>query len=64
MPTNIGPIDRIIRLMLGLALVMLALAGKIPAWAGWIGLVPLLTGLVRVCPLYWAVSWVLGIGQD
>ncbi|WP_455275251.1 YgaP-like transmembrane domain [Ralstonia thomasii] len=30
-----------------------------PAWVGWLGLIPLVTGLIRMCPLY----WVLGIGR-
>ena len=51
MKTNVGGIDRILRIVAGLALIALTLAGTIGAW-GWIGIVPLLTGLFRTCPLY------------
>ena len=50
MTANIGNIDRIIRIVAGLALIVWALAGG-PAWA-WIGLVPLATGLFKFCPVY------------
>jgi hypothetical protein len=55
MTTNIGRIDRIIRLILGVALIALAL-GYIPGitqqfWA-WIGLIPLATAFVGTCPAY------------
>lgn len=49
--TNVGSFDRIARIVLGLALLGLTLAGTIGAW-GWIGLVPLATGLLRTCPVY------------
>ncbi|MGY0196770.1 YgaP family membrane protein [Leptothrix sp. BB-4] len=49
--TNVGGIDRILRIVAGLVLVALALTGKVGAW-GWIGLVPLATGLMSSCPLY------------
>jgi hypothetical protein len=49
--TNVGGIDRIARVVLGLALIALALTGAIGAW-GWIGLVPLLTAAFSSCPLY------------
>ena len=51
MKTNVGGIDRIARIVLGLVLIGLALTGHIGVW-GWIGLVPLATGLLRTCPLY------------
>jgi hypothetical protein len=50
MQTNVGGIDRILRIVAGLALIAWALLGG-PLWA-WIGVVPLATGLVRMCPLY------------
>ncbi len=51
MTANEGTLDRTIRVVLGIALVAVALVGpKIP-W-GFIGVVPLLTGLVGFCPLY------------
>jgi hypothetical protein len=51
MKANVGGLDRILRIVLGLALIALTLTGTIGAW-GWIGLVPLGTALVRFCPLY------------
>ena len=50
MTANVGNIDRIIRILGGLALIVWALAGG-PVWA-WIGLVPLATGLFKFCPVY------------
>jgi hypothetical protein len=50
MKANVGNIDRIVRIALGLALIAWALAGG-PVWA-WIGVVPLATGLFKFCPLY------------
>lgn len=51
MQANVGGIDRIIRIIVGLALIAATLAGAIGAW-GWIGLVPLLTGVFSRCPAY------------
>jgi hypothetical protein len=48
---NVGKIDRALRLVLGIALIMMAVTGVIGMW-GWIGLVPLLTGAFASCPLY------------
>ncbi|CAN1523143.1 Protein of unknown function DUF2892 [Sphingomonadaceae bacterium] len=48
---NIGNADRIARIILGVVLIALVFVGPKTAW-GWIGLAPLLTGLVRWCPLY------------
>lgn len=49
--TNVGTLDRILRIVLGLALIGLTLFGSIGAW-GWIGVVPLLTATLGTCPLY------------
>jgi hypothetical protein len=49
--TNVGAIDRAFRIILGLVLIALVFVGPQTPW-GWIGLVPLLTGLARTCPLY------------
>jgi hypothetical protein len=49
--TNVGGLDRIARILAGLVLLALTLTGVIGAW-GWIGLVPLATGLLSTCPLY------------
>lgn len=51
MQTNVGNIDRIVRAVIGLALIALTLAGTIGAW-GWIGVVPLLTAALGFCPVY------------
>ena len=51
MKTNVGGIDKILRIGVGLALVAWALVGGGPAWA-WIGVVPLATGLIGWCPVY------------
>jgi hypothetical protein len=50
-PTNVGPLDRAIRIVLGLALLALVFAGPESLW-GLVGFVPLLTGLAGYCPLY------------
>jgi hypothetical protein len=50
MSANVGSIDRIIRILAGLALIAWALTGG-PVWA-WIGVVPLATGLLKICPAY------------
>lgn len=48
---NVGTVDRSIRIVAGLALIAATLLGYIGVW-GWIGVVPLATGLFRVCPAY------------
>lgn len=50
MKANVGGIDRILRIVVGLALVVWALMGG-PVWA-WIGVVPLATGAIGFCALY------------
>jgi len=51
MTHNVGTTDRILRIVVGLALIGASLLGYIGAW-GWIGLVPLATGVFRFCPAY------------
>lgn len=48
---NVGLIDRVIRIVIGLVFIALAYFGIIGSW-GYIGLLPLLTGLLKWCPLY------------
>lgn len=48
---NVGGIDRILRIVVGLVLVGLAATGSV-GWWGWIGVVPLLTAVVGYCPAY------------
>jgi hypothetical protein len=51
MTKNMGTIDRSLRIVAGLALIGASLAGWIGAW-GWLGIVPLATGLSGFCPAY------------
>ncbi|MBF0282594.1 MAG: DUF2892 domain-containing protein, partial [Zetaproteobacteria bacterium] len=51
MCSNVGGIDRVLRLLLGLGLLSLVFVEPATPW-GWIGVVPLLTALVGFCPLY------------
>jgi hypothetical protein len=51
MTPNVGTIDRSLRIIVGLVLIALAATGKV-GWWGYIGLVPLATGLFRFCPAY------------
>ena len=51
MKSNVGGIDRILRLVIGLALVAMAATGTVGAW-GYIGIVPILTGALGWCPAY------------
>ena len=51
MKSNVGGIDRILRLVAGLVLIALTLTGTIGVW-GWLGVVPLRTAALGFCPLY------------
>jgi hypothetical protein len=51
MKANVGSLDRALRIAGGAILILLALAQMIGPW-GWIGIVPLLTGVFRFCPAY------------
>ncbi|WP_181700708.1 YgaP family membrane protein [Chthonobacter albigriseus] len=55
MTKNMGSVDRIFRIILGIALLLFAFTG-VPAttfnWIGWVGIVPLATALIGWCPLY------------
>ena len=51
MKSNVGGIDRILRITVGLVLIALTLTGTIGLW-GWLGLVPLATGALGFCPVY------------
>ena len=51
MTTNVGTIDRALRIVAGLALIALAFTGTIGVW-GYIGVVPLATALLGWCPAY------------
>ncbi len=56
MPHNEGMIDRWTRVLVGAALLAAMSRGMIGVW-GWIGIVPLVTGIVGYCPLYHAFGW-------
>ena len=53
---NVGGLDRVLRIVIGLALLGFALNIAFPATGynqlGWLGLVPLLSGLLGYCPIY------------
>jgi hypothetical protein len=51
MNVNVGSMDRALRIVVGLGLVVLAAAGIVGPW-GYIGILVLVTGIVRVCPAY------------
>ena len=51
MPKNEGNIDRLLRVIIGLVLISLVFIGPKAAW-GWVGLLPLLTGIIGFCPAY------------
>lgn len=51
MTRNVGQIDRVVRIILGLVLVVMAFRGLYTPWT-WLGVVPLLTGLIGWCPPY------------
>jgi hypothetical protein len=48
---NEGTVDRVLRVVAGAALVSLVFVGPETPW-GWIGVVPLVTGLIGNCPVY------------
>ncbi|WP_137044070.1 DUF2892 domain-containing protein [Pseudolabrys sp. FHR47] len=56
MTANVGTIDRLARIIVGLALIAFALGYIAPgtswSWVGWIGVVPILTALIGYCPAY------------
>ncbi len=51
MDANVGGLDRILRVVVGLALIGAAVTGYLGAWA-YIGIVPLVTAVVGFCPAY------------
>ena len=51
MKINVGTLDRVARIAAGLVLIALAATNTV-GWWGWLGVVPLATGLVRFCPAY------------
>ena len=51
LPRNEGTVDRVMRVLLGAGVLSLAFVGPQSAW-GWLGIIPLVTGLIGSCPLY------------
>ena len=51
MKTNVGNIDRALRIIAGIILITLAATGIFAPW-GWIGIVLLATGFIKFCPIY------------
>ena len=51
MKRNVGGIDRVLRIVVGAALMIMA-ATSVVGWWGWLGIIPLATGLVGFCALY------------
>lgn len=61
MTVNVGSFDRLARLIVGAALIAFALGYIAPStgwnWAGWIGVIPILTALFGTCPAYSLFGW-------
>jgi hypothetical protein len=51
MQMNVGGIDRALRILVGLLLIVLAATNTV-GWWGWLGVIPLATGMFRFCPAY------------
>lgn len=51
MKLNVGGIDRILRILVGVVLIGLAATGQV-GWWGWLGVIPLATGIIGWCPPY------------
>ncbi len=51
MTRNLGTLDRVLRIVVGLILIALVFVGPQTPW-GWIGLIPLTTALIGWCPAY------------
>lgn len=51
MKANVGGIDRVFRIVVGLALIAMVFVGPKALW-GWIGVVPLVTAIFKFCPAY------------
>ncbi len=53
---NVGTLDRVIRILIGITLISFVFVGPQSLW-GWVGLIPLLTGLFARCPAYSLFGW-------
>ncbi|HLH97254.1 MAG TPA: DUF2892 domain-containing protein [Xanthobacteraceae bacterium] len=56
MPVNVGTLDRVLRVLVGVALIAFAIPIGFPDtgwnWIGWIGVIPLITAAIGNCPAY------------
>ena len=56
MTQNVGSVDRILRIVIGIILIAFAIPIGFPStgwnWAGWIGIIPIITALFGTCPAY------------
>jgi hypothetical protein len=55
MEKNVGSLDKLVRVVVGIALIAMVFVGPQTAW-GWIGVIPLATAAVSWCPLYTALG--------
>lgn len=51
MNPNVGTVDKVVRIVIGVGLISLVFVGPQTPW-GWIGIIPIATALVSWCPLY------------
>lgn len=59
MTCNVGLVDRILRIIIGAALIYLAVSGAI-GWWGWLGSIFVITGIFRWCPIYSVIGFKTG----
>jgi fatty acid desaturase len=52
MQQNVGTADMVARIVVGVILLAFAVVAPAANWWGWIGLIPLATGVARWCPVY------------
>lgn len=61
MTMNVGTIDRVVRIVVGVVLIAYAVPLGFPStgwnWVGWIGIVPIVTAVVGYCPAYTALGF-------
>ena len=50
-PRNVHPVERVLRVLVGIGVLSLAFVGPETPW-GYLGVVPIVTGLLGTCPLY------------
>ena len=56
MKSNVGGIDRILSIVIGLVLIGLTVTGTVGVW-GWLGILPLVTGAIGWCPPHAIFGW-------